>query len=167
MLYVVFCLIFQKNCYPYRVFIHFQYCFLGDHGVKSAVTILTKRTHTLTKTGSLGFDTCYNNLTHNGIEAILSIGDMLSCLCLDGNLYSRSSSGFIALKLLTEALSLGTATRLHGLTICACSLTSRHAYHLLLLITQAKNLKELHIGQNQLQESASLLFLAAKYLTSV
>ena len=113
------------------------------------------------------FHWLFNNLTHKGVGTILSVCDMMSFLGLSGNLHFPSSSGFTALKLLTEALSSGTASKPHSLHIDDWQLTSRHAYYLLLLITQARNLQKLTIGENELQECVPLLVSAAKYLTEL
>ena len=85
---------------------------MNDHGIESAVTTLTNRAHTHHQsigTANTSLSLGSNNLTHEGVGAILSVSDMLSLLGLDGNLHSPSSSGFIALKLLTEALSSKTS----------------------------------------------------------
>ena len=154
--------------YPDDVFFQFTFCFVEDHGIESAVTTLinqAKTYHQSTMTANMFLSLDGNNLTHKGVGTILSVCDMASCLDLSGNLHSPSSSVFIALKLLTEALSSNTASKPHFLCINDWQLTSRHAYHLLLLITQARNLQKLTIGLNELQESVPLLVSAAKNLT--
>ena len=80
---------------------------------------------------------------------------------LSVNIDLPSSSGFIALKALTEALSSSTVSHLG---ISEWQLTSRHAYHLLLLITQARYLKWLNMSNNLLQECVPLLVSAANSL---
>ena len=89
---------------------------------------------------------------------------MFCGLNVSHNLHSPSSSAFIALNLLVKTLS---SSQLIDIILIRCQLTSRHAYHLFLLITQARNLKKLRIGDNQLQESVPLLVSAAKNLTSL
>ena len=158
-------LYFARICYPHSVQLVCHSCFVNDHGIESAFKSLANRarTHHSSKTGNIDILMGHNNLTHNGVGTILSGCDtfMLHRLHLDGNLHSPSSSGFTALKILCEALSSGPASQLEFLSLYDCHLTSRHAYHLLLLFTQSKKLEGLNISENQLQECVPLLLSAA------
>ena len=74
----------------------------------------------------------------------------------------RSNIDFITLNLLIGAVPTSTITSL-GLRSLGSPLTSRHIYHLVLLIHQARNLQTLDLSENSMQaESFPLLLMAAR-----
>ena len=74
----------------------------------------------------------------------------------------QSEIDFITLNLLIGALPTSTITSL-DLMSHGSPLTSRHIYHLVLLIHQAKHLQELDLSENfMLGESVPLLLIAAR-----
>ena len=155
------------NFFSSELTFNFDTCSVDDHGIETAVATLTHRAHTyhhFSKPCNICLAMPDNDFTHRGVGAIVSVCYLFNELLLAGNLHSPSSNVFIALKLLTEALSSGSAPSLNTLSLLSWKLTSRHAYHLLLLITQCRNLENIKIGYNQLRESVPLLVSAAKNL---
>ena len=150
-----------RLCYPSQVLFGFHDSFDGDHAIESAVTTLVKQAHahqSNNRTGCLGLVVSDNNLTHKGVVALARLLHLdnikLDDLTLGGDLESPLSSGFITLKTLIEALSLSRSTNF-SLTVSNCKFTSRHAYHLLLLVQGG--ISYLNISWNLLDECVPLL----------
>ena len=106
---------------------------------------------------SLSYERTY---THRGVKAIANLITMNSIPLV--NLMIECGD-FSSLKTLIEAFSSLTAVNCHVLGIPSSRLTSRHVYHLILLLTQARYLKELAISGNPgLHEAVPLLLSAAR-----
>ena len=74
----------------------------------------------------------------------------------------ESKIDFLTLNLLIGAVPTSSITTL-GLTSLGSPFTSRHVYHLVLLIYQARHLQKLDLSENSLQaESFPLLLMAAR-----
>ena len=116
------------------------------------------------------FDNCVlalqlssNNLTHRAVEVIAKLMKYYPQVVLDlqMNFHFPSSSRYTVLNLLIEGLF---HTSLLPLYINERHFTSRHAYHLLLIIWQAKNFLALNISRNKFRESVPMLVSATKYV---
>ena len=75
---------------------------------------------------------------------------------------------FSSLKILIEAFSSPTALNCHRLQVSGSGFTSRHVYHLILLLTQARYLQNLDFsGNDALLEAVPLLLSAARNLKKI
>ena len=75
---------------------------------------------------------------------------------------------FSSLKTLIEAFSSPTAVNCHTLLVSDSGFTSRHVYHLILLLTQARYLQEFIVAMNrELHEVVPLLLSAARNLKHI
>ena len=75
---------------------------------------------------------------------------------------------FSSLKTLIEAFTSPTAVNCHILQVTGSGLTSRHVYHLILLLTQARYLQHFYVGVNpELHEAVPVLLSAARNLTFI
>ena len=121
----------------------FQNCHIGDLGIESASTILLNKQEGYGSSITLmpfGIDLTENNISHRGVSALSRLYSRLS-LCLliltGNNNDPSSSSGFIFLKSLIEQLSSPNDLKIryaHFLYLAGCNFTSRHGYHLFLLM---------------------------------
>ena len=144
------------------------YCELNDRKVESAVEILINRAslnyRKLKHCVSIGIQVCGNNLTHNSVKSLARLiaaeGINLNFLDISSNLLMRQSSTLEALKILTESISSARGYFLPVLIMGCCWFTSRHAYHLVLLLRQ--NIQILDIRENDLRECVPMLVAAAK-----
>ena len=154
--------------YPTRVAFCFGKCSITDHGIESAVAVLINHAnmvHWSTQNRHMSFDLALyaNELTHHGVGSLMTListGNInLSFLDISRNLITQKSSGFVALKTLIETLS---PNKIDKLRLYCCGFTSRHAYHLILLIGQVK--EYLNISENPLRECVPFLVLATGQL---
>ena len=113
---------------------------------------------------SLGLALYANNLTHISVRSLARLiaaeGIKLKSLDISRNLLTRQASALVALKNLTESMSSARGFFLPNLYMYCCGFTSRHAYHLVLLLRQ--NIKTLIISENYLHECVSMLVAAAR-----
>ena len=143
-------------------------CDLNDRKVESAVEILINRAslnyRKLKHCVAIGIQVCGNNLTYNSVKSLARLiaaeGINLYCLDISGNFLTRQSSTFEVLKILTESMSSAQCFFLRMLVMDGCGFTSRHAYHLILLLRQ--NIKHLKINDNDLCECVSMLVAAVR-----
>ena len=100
--------------------------------------------------------------THRGVKALASL-ITLNTVPLNG--LQMQCVDFSSLKILIEAFSSPTAVNCRELKLSTCRLTSRHVYHLILLLTQAKYLQHFGVNENPgLHEAAPLLLSVARNL---
>ena len=100
--------------------------------------------------------------THRGVKALSNLIALnnvplvtLQVQCVD----------LLSLKILIETFSSPTAINCRRLRVPNSGLTSRHVYHLILLLTQAKYLQEFNVSQNPgLHEVVLLLLSVARNL---
>ena len=143
-------------------------CDLNDHKVESAVDILINRAslnyRQFNQCVSIGLQLSENNLTHNSVRSLARLiaaeGINLKFLDISRNLLTRQSSAIEALKILTESMSSARGFFLSDLFMGCCGFTSRHAYHLVLLLRQ--NITNLKISGNDLCECVPMLIAAVR-----
>ena len=141
----------------------FKNCHIDDLGIESASTILLnklERYGSSIKIMEFGIDLSYNNIGHRGVSAFSRLLSrlFLSLLRIGGNNNDPlSSSGFIFLKSLTEELSSCSGHEYY-IFLNDCNFTSRHGYHLLLLMSFVQ---VLGVSFNKIQSCAPLLVSAA------
>ena len=169
-----------KLYYPTRISLCLGVCDINDHKIESAVEILINRANTIYQQSGrclpLGLALYSNNLTHKGVRFLAKLigADGISLISLDisrnlliqesadafeAHLVAQPSSAFEALKTLIEAMS-SRSFFLPLLQMYCCGLTSRHAYHLILLLRQ--NIDFLEISENRLEECVPILVSAAR-----
>ena len=143
----------------------FQSCHIEDLGIESASTILLnklERYGSSIKIMEFGIDLTNNNIGHRGVSALSRLLSRLSLVLLKiggNNNDPISSSGFILLKSLTEELSSRHSLgRGYFIYLSNCHFTSRHGYHLLLLMSFVK---VLDVSINKLQSCVPFLVSAA------
>ena len=149
-------------------------CDINDHKIESAVKILIKRASSnyrqFNQCVSIGLALYANNLTHIGVRSLAKLivadGIRLTLLDISCNLVTRQSNRFEALKILIESMSSVRGFCLPLLSMYFCGLTSRHAYHLVLLLRH--NIKYLDISENQnLSECIPMLIAAVRHTESL
>ena len=144
-------------------------CFIDDHGIEALVANITKQSqnyhhHLSTSKGSfeffiLSYERTY---THRGVEALANLITLNSVPLVDLHIQCRD---FLSLKILIQAFSSPTAVNCCKLQVANSGLTSRHVYHLILLLTQARYLQDFDVGGTPgLREAVPLLLSAAKNL---
>ena len=100
--------------------------------------------------------------THRGVKTLASLITLNSVPLAD--LWIQCGN-FSSLKILIEAFSSPTAVNCHRLQVLSSDLTSRHVYHLILLLTQARYLQHfVFTGNPGLQEAVPLLLSSARNL---
>ena len=145
----------------------FLNCFIDDHGIEALVANITKQSqnyhhHLSTSKGSfeffiLSYERTY---THRGVEALANLITLNSVPLVDLHIQCRD---FLSLKILIQAFSSPTAVNCRKLQVANSDLTSRHVYHLILLLTQARYLQNFNVsGNHGLHDSLPLLLSAAK-----
>ena len=154
----------HSNC----TYLNIGYCELGDHKVESAVEILIKRAslnyQKYNQCISIALFMPANHLTHKSVRSLAKLitaeGIELKILDISYNLLTQQSSALETLKTLTEAMSSARGVFLHMLSMMFCGFTSRHAYHLVLLLRQ--NINHVCIGRNDFCESVPMLVAAVR-----
>ena len=117
--------------------------------------------------GSLTFELFRHECTstYRGVKALASLITLNSVPLVELRIRCRD---FSSLKTLIEALSSTTAVNFCGLRLWSSDLTSRHVYHLILLLTQARHLQDFDISDNPgLHEALPLLLSAARNLKGI
>ena len=153
-----------RKCYPKTVRFNFYYCQLNDHSIESAVTTLIKMASILHSSISIGHFELFlgdHDITYNSVRSLAKVMTLTNVNLIGLGLVLQF--GFPTLKLLIETLPRSKITRLG---LCGSHLdltmTSRHVYHLILLIHQARYLKEVNLSGNvKLAECVPLLLIAA------
>ena len=101
--------------------------------------------------------------THRGVRALASLITLKNVPLI--KLHIRCADNFLSLKALIENFSSPTAGDCCALELLNSGLTSRHAYHLILLLTQARKLQKLDLSYNPgLLGTIPLLLSAARKL---
>ena len=117
----------------------------------------------LIETFTLAISSSYERTyTHRGVKALANLITLnnvpLDELCIE-------CRDFSSLKTLIEAFSSPTVVNCHRLQVAHSGLTSRHVYHLILLLTQARYLQDFDVGGNPgLHGAVPLLLSAARNL---
>ena len=142
----------------------FHSCFIDDHGVEALVATIIKQAPSQHSHQSGYLDLAIGSCTytHRGVRALASLITLnsipLARLCIQ-------CSDFSSLKILIEAFSSPTAVYCRTLELVGSDLTSRHAYHLILLLTQARYLLNLNVSLNpKLHKAVPHLLSAARTL---
>ena len=150
-----------KKCHPNVLTVMFNVCEINDHGIESAVTTFINQASTLNcSKGCFKLQFGDDGITYNGVRSLTKLMRTKYLSLIDFQL--RSKIDFITLNLLIGAVPTSTITSL-GLMSFGSPLTSRHIYHLVLLICQARHLQELNLSENSMQaESFPLLLMAAR-----
>ena len=155
-------------------------CDINDHKIESAVEILIDRASAIHQQYGLclplGLAVYGNDLTQKGVRSLAKLiaaeGIKLTFLDISRNLLlnhhetdayeahlkAQPYSAFEALKVLIESMSSNSFS-LPILQMYCCGLTSRHAYHLILLLRQ--NINNVNISENRLEECVPFLVAAA------
>ena len=156
---------FVRMFYPTtRLIFNFERCHIEDLGIELASTILLNKQERYGLSITImefGIDLSKNNIGHRGVSALSRLLSRLSLslLRLGGNNNDPlSSSGFIFLKSLTEELSASRFGHAYYICFPDCHFTSRHGYHLLLLMSYVQ---VLNVIRNKLQSCVPLLVSAA------
>ena len=139
--------------HPAKTSLSLLNCFIDDHGIETLVANITKQAqshhnHQSASNGSLELAlSSYDErtYTHRGVKALANL-ITLDNVPLDG--LHIQCGDFSSLKTLIEAFSSATAVNCRVLGVPYSDLTSRHVYHLILLLTQAKYLHNFDISQN-------------------
>ena len=150
-----------EKCHPEVFNIDFNLCKINDHGIESAVTTFINQANTFNCSKG-----CYRlffsdtSITYNGIRSLTKLMRTKHVSLIGFHLVSKF--GFKTLNLLIGAVPTSTITSL-GLFSHASPLTSRHIYHLVLLIHQARHLQHLDLSNNSmLADALPLLLMAAR-----
>ena len=150
-----------EKCHPEVLKFAFYLCKINDHGIESAVTTFINQANTLIC--SIG---CFRlffsdaGITYNGVSSLTKLMRTKNVSLIE--FWLESKIDFITLNLLIGAVPTSKITSLHLMSL-GSPLTSRHIYHLVLLIYQARHLQELNLSQNSMQaESFPLLLMAAR-----
>ena len=153
--------------HPTGTLLSFSDCFVDDHGIETIVANITKQAQSQQSTlnGHLTLTIGSANgctYTHRGVRALASLITLNSVPLVELRI---QCGNFSSLKVLIEAFSSPTAVNYRGLNLSNSGLTSRHAYHLILLLTQARYLWNFDISMNPgLQGALPLLLSAARNL---
>ena len=142
-------------------------CFIDDYGIEALVANITKQAQTYhglqsSSNGALTLALVRNEYTHRGVKALTNLITLNNVPLV----YLWVQCGdFSSLKTLIEAFSSPTAVNCRRLRVMDSDLTSRHVYHLILLITQAKYLQQFDSSGNPgLHEVVPLILSAARNL---
>ena len=157
-----FILDMTRKFFPKVVDFNFTACHLNDHGIESAVTTLAKRASSYCPSISNGFFELMfsDNIGYNGVRSLAKVIAMEN-VNLTGLSLILQRIEFRSLIVLIEALSSSKIVRLRLRAMTA--MTSRHVYHLILLVNQARNLVLLDLSANlRLAEYVPLLLIATK-----
>ena len=142
----------------------FSNSFIDDHGYEAIVATLTEQAQSLDSPeyfsrGYLelvtGLDHAY---THRGVRALASLITLKNFPLLE---LSVQNVDILSLKVLIEKFSSPTAGDCCALGLINNGLTSRHVYHLILLLTQGRNLQKLNLSRNPGLLGAIPLLLSA------
>ena len=145
----------------------FSKCFIDDYGYEAFVATLIEQAqiHNSPRSISNGYlklEAGLDAYNHRGVRALASL---ISLKNIPLHELSIRCANFLSLKVLIEEFSSPTAVSCCVLELTDSGLTSRHAYHLILLLTQARYLKELNLSSNPgLRGAIPLLLSAAKIL---
>ena len=146
----------------------FSKCFIDDHGYEAFAATLTEQAQSRSSPQSISkrylkLETGLDTYTHRGVRALASLITLKSISLYELNI---QCADFLSLKVLIEKFSSPTAGECYVLELSNSGLTSRHAYHLILLLTQARHLKELNLSSNPGLHGGAIPFLlsAAKKL---
>ena len=158
--------------HPAHTTLYFLNCFIDDHGIEALVASITKQaqsyhSHRSTSNGSFSLAIpLYNEqYTHRGVKALATLITLSSVPLVELWIQCRD---FSSLKILIDAFSSPTAVNCHGLQVSNSGLTSRHVYHLILLLTQAKYLQKFDVSKNPgLHKAVPLLLSAARNLKRI
>ena len=152
-----------EKCHPEVFNVYFVACEINDHGIESAVTTFINQASTLNCSKR-----CFRlnfrdpGITYNGIRSLTKLMRTKNVSLIEFQLVSKID--FIILNLLIGAVPTSTITSLRLMSV-GSPLTSRHIYHLVLLIYQARHLQELDLSENSMQaESFPLLLMAARHV---
>ena len=150
-----------EKCHPKVLSINFFTCEINDHGIESAVTTFINQANTLNcSKGYFRLSFSEPGITYNGVRSLTKLMRTKNVSLIYFHLVSKIN--FITLNLLIGAVPTSTITSL-GLIPFGSPLTSRHIYHLVLLIYQATHLQNLDLSENSIQaESFPLLLMAAR-----
>ena len=154
-----------KKCQPdFAVFL-FTACQINDHGIESAVTTLINQANNLSCSNGCNFMLYLDDagITYNGVRSLTRLMTLKNINLI--GLVLGLNFDFLLLNALISVLPISKIT-FFGLLPCRQSstpLTSRHVYHLILLITQARQLQNLCLSSNVLlAECVPLLLIAAR-----
>ena len=168
----IFCFLLDivKLCHPAYITFTFGFGSINDHGIELAVPILINKANISCQSYRdmpFGLQLFGCNLTHSGVSSLAKLISAnrinLNFLDISYNLRTPTSSGFVALKVLTETLS-SCDSHVLNLYMYGCGFTSRHAYHLMLLTGSNHGMEMLNISENLLKESVPYLMMSAKQL---
>ena len=150
-----------EKCHPKVLTLFFFSCEINDHGIESAVTTFINQASTRNcSKGCLRLRFSDDGITYNGVRSLTKLMRTKNVSLIEFALQSKID--FITLNLLIGAVPTSTVTSLCLMSF-GSPLTSRHIYHLVLLIHQARHLQELDLSENSMQaESFPLLLMAAK-----
>ena len=148
-----------EKFHPEVLNVAFFDCEINDHGIESAVTTFINQANTLNcSKGRFRLYFREAGITINGVGSLTELMRKVSLI----EFQLESKIDFITLNLLIGAVSTSTITSL-GLNSVGSPLTSRHIYHLVLLIYQARHLQKFDLSENfLLAESCPLLLMAAR-----
>ena len=150
-----------EKCQPEVLKFNFHSCDINDHIIDSVVTTLINQADTLNS--SVGyFELAVGDagITYNGVRSLTK----LMTVGLIG-LFLSTKIEFLTLNMLIRAITSSKITALGLTSTLQSMLTSRHVYHLILLVSQARHLQVLDLTGNfmlaERPESVSLLMIAA------
>ena len=146
-----------EKCHPKVVTFSFNTCQINDHGIESVVAAFINQADTLTCSNRC-FKLIFSDdgITYKGVRSLTKLMRTKKLSLIEFRLLMIID--FMTLNVLIGAVPTSKITTL-GLFSLVQPLTSRHIYHLILLIYQTRHLQELNLGVNL--ESVSLLFMAA------
>ena len=148
-----------EKCHPKALTVVFLACGINDHGIESAVTTFINQANTLNcSIGCFGLRFSEAGITYNGVRSLTKLMRTKNVNLIELRLMSKID--FITLNLLIGAVPTSSITSL-GLISDGSPLTSRHIYHLVLLIYQARHLQTLSLSENSIQAESFPLFLMA------
>ena len=150
-----------EKSHPAIFAVLFTKCEISDHGIESAVTTFINQANTLNcSKGCFRLRLSDAGITYNGVRSLTKLMRTKNVSLVEFHL--KSKIDFTTLNLLIGAVPTSTITSL-GLTSLVSPLTSRHIYHLVLLIRQARHLRELDLCGNSMEAQCfPLLLMAAK-----
>ena len=150
-----------EKCHPEVLEFIFMRTEINDHGIESAVTTFINQANILNSSiGCFRLQLSDAGITYNGVRSLTKLMRTKNISLIEFTLQSKID--FITLNLLIGAVPTSTITSL-GLMSVGSPLTSRHIYHLVLLIHQARQLKKLDLKDNSmLAEGVPLLLMAAR-----
>ena len=151
-----------EKYHPKIMLFGFNGCEINDHGIESAVTTFINQANTLNcSKGCFRLSFSDGGITYNGVRSLTKLMRTKNVSLFEFRLLSKID--FITLNLLIGAVSTSTIRYL-GLISLGSPLTSRHIYHLVLLIYQARHLLDLDLTDNSMMQAESfpLLLMAAR-----